>query len=80
MGCLFSLGDACIYCETGHPDAYIHVNIGIGMLISRENGHPGCVYLGMPIFTLASFPGPAQLSVAISTEKQERARYLFSRE
>ena len=29
---------------------------------------------------VASLPGPAQLSVAISTEKQERARYLFSRE
>ena len=29
---------------------------------------------------LASFPGPAQLSVAISTQKQERARYLFSRD
>ena len=30
--------------------------------------------------TLASFPGPAQLSVASSTEKRERAWYLFSRE
>ena len=29
---------------------------------------------------LASFPGPAQLSIAISTEKRERAWYLFSRE
>ena len=29
---------------------------------------------------IASFPGPAQLSIAISTEKQERAWYLFSRE
>ena len=29
---------------------------------------------------LASFPGPAQLSVAISTVKRERAWYLFSRE
>ena len=30
--------------------------------------------------TLASFPGPAQLSVASSTEKRERGWYLFSRE
>ena len=30
--------------------------------------------------TVASFPGPAQLSVAISTEKRERAWYLFSHE
>ena len=29
---------------------------------------------------VASFPGPAQLSVACSTVKQERAWYLFSRE
>ena len=29
---------------------------------------------------LASFPGPAQLSVTISMEKRERAWYLFSRE
>ena len=29
---------------------------------------------------IASFPGPAQLSVAISTEKRERAWYLLSRE
>ena len=29
---------------------------------------------------LASFPGPAQLSVASSTVKRERAWYLFSRE
>ena len=28
---------------------------------------------------LASFPGPAQLSVTCSTEKQDRAWYLFSR-
>ena len=25
MGCLFSQRDAHIYCENGHPDAYIHV-------------------------------------------------------
>ena len=29
---------------------------------------------------IASFPGPAQLFVSISTEKRERAWYLFSRE
>ena len=29
---------------------------------------------------LASFPGPAQLSVACSTEKQERVWYNLSRE
>ena len=29
---------------------------------------------------LASFPGPAHLSVACSTEKRERAWYIFSRE
>jgi len=29
---------------------------------------------------LASFPGPAQLSIASSTVKRERAWYLFSRE
>ena len=29
-------------------------------------------------FCVASFPGRAQLSVAISTEKRERAWYLFS--
>ena len=29
---------------------------------------------------LASFPGPAQLFITISTEKRERAWYLFSRE
>ena len=27
--------------------------------------------------SLASFPGPAQLSVACSTEKQERAWYIY---
>ena len=31
-------------------------------------------------FGLASFPGPAQLFVAISAEKRERAWYFFSRE
>ena len=30
--------------------------------------------------TLASYPGPAQLSIAIGTEKWERAWYLFSHE
>ena len=34
MGCPLSQQDAHIYCENGHPDAYIYVNIGIGMLIS----------------------------------------------
>ena len=29
---------------------------------------------------VASFPGPAQLSVAINTEERVRAWYLFSRE
>ena len=29
---------------------------------------------------IASFPGPAQLSIACSTVKRERAWYLFSRE
>ena len=33
MGCLFSQRDTHIYCENGHLDAYIHVNIGIGMPI-----------------------------------------------
>ena len=33
-----------------------------------------------PCLFLASFPGPAQLSVAFSTVKWERAWYLFSRE
>ena len=33
MGCLFSQRDAHIYCENGHPHAYIRVNIGIGMPI-----------------------------------------------
>ena len=32
-GCLFSQRDAHIYCENGHPHAYIHVDIGIGMPI-----------------------------------------------
>ena len=32
-GCLFSQRDAYIYCEIGHPDAYIYVNIGIGVPI-----------------------------------------------
>ena len=31
-------------------------------------------------FRIASFPGPAQLSVAYSTVKRERAWYIFSRE
>ena len=31
-------------------------------------------------YSLASFPAPAQLSVAYSTVKWERAWYLFSRE
>ena len=31
-------------------------------------------------YILASFPGPAQLSVAFSMVKRERAWYLFSRE
>ena len=44
-----------------------------------------CNYTGVVAYQLyleilASFPGPAQLSVAFSTEKQERAWYLFSRE
>ena len=29
-------------------------------------------------FVLALFPGPAQLSVCVSMEKQEKAWYLFS--
>ena len=33
MGCLFSQRDAHIYCEIGHPNAYIYVNIGIGVPI-----------------------------------------------
>ena len=49
MGCLFSKQDAHIYCENGHQDAYVFVHIGIGMPICTS--HPGCVYLGMPIFT-----------------------------
>ena len=33
IGCLFSQQDAHIYCEYRHPDAYIYVNIGIGVPI-----------------------------------------------
>ena len=51
IGCLFSQRDAHIYCENRHPDAYIYVNIGIGMPILREIRHPGCLFLGVPIFT-----------------------------
>ena len=36
--------------------------------------------IGTYIHRVASFPGPAQLSVACSTEKPWRAWYLFSRE
>ena len=44
----------------------------------RQGGRLSEVSLrGIP---LASFPGPAQLSVTCSTVKRERAWYLFSRE
>ena len=33
MGCLFSQQDAHIYWENGYLDAYVHVNVGIGMPI-----------------------------------------------
>ena len=33
MGCVLSQRDGHIYCENGHPGAYIHVNMGIGMSI-----------------------------------------------
>ena len=33
IGCLFSQWDAYIYCKNRHPDAYIYVNIGIGVPI-----------------------------------------------
>ena len=39
-----------------------------------------CVCVCVCSCLLASFPGPAQLFVAISTEKRERAWYLFSHE
>ena len=39
-----------------------------------------CNYCSWSGVLVASFPGPAQLSVAISTVKRERAWYLFSRE
>ena len=32
-GCLFSQQDAHIHCENGYLDAYVHVNVGIGMPI-----------------------------------------------
>ena len=38
------------------------------------------VFMFVSIVCIASFPGPAQLSVAFSMVKQERAWYLFSRE
>ena len=38
------------------------------------------VFMFVSIVCIASFPGPAQLCVAFSTVKQERAWYLFSRE
>ena len=45
-----------------------------------EGGEGGCVLVCMCMCGIASFPGPAQLSVACSTVKRERAWYLFSRE
>ena len=33
IGCLSSQRNAYIYCENRHPDAYIYVNIGIGVPI-----------------------------------------------
>ena len=36
------------------------------------------MHVWLSTYTIALFPGPAQLSVACSTEKQERAWYLFS--
>ena len=50
MGCLFSQRDAHIYCENRHPDAYIYVNIGIGVPIFAWNWASG-----MPIFGGAYF-------------------------
>ena len=46
MGCLFSQQDAHIYCENRHLDAYIYVNIAIGVpIFLREIRHPGCLFL-----------------------------------
>ena len=38
MGCLLSQRDAYFHCENWHPDAYIHVNIGIGTPVTPSGG------------------------------------------
>ena len=46
LGWLFSQRDAHIYCENGHPGAYIHVNIGIGMPIVTSKWASGMRIFG----------------------------------
>ena len=49
----------------------------------RGEGEESVSFTCTPLYSAmapASFPGPAQLSIAFSTEKWERAWYLFSRE
>ena len=57
----------------------------LGILAVLSSLHPGWLVCRKTIFTrphlgfgLASFAGPTQLSIACSTEKRERAWYLFS--
>ena len=54
--------------------------IAVTQSIQQPNLLLGCYLIDFHILVLASFPGPAQLSVACSTVKRERAWYLFSRE
>ena len=56
-----------------------NVTIHIRRIKTNSVVLPICWYKRSTYY-VASFPGPAQLSVAFSTEKRERAWYPFSRE
>ena len=59
----------------------ISQNIYVGTAKAVPNCHCKLSKLKMKYqLSIASFPGPTQVSVACSMEKQERAWYLFSRE
>ena len=75
MGCVFSQRDVHIYCENGHPDAYIHVSIGTGCPFLCENMHPGCVFLGMPIIIHLTPVNEGQRSCTLLAEGVHELEY-----
>ena len=46
---------------------YIYVNIGIGVPILREIWHPGCLFLGVPIFTWHRYSHGISIHLGLGT-------------